>query len=452
MAEIKRPVCSNTKCPMVLHGTCTIGKNEAGCNYEVFANTPAAKNAANVFLDNSIALVFDKPMPKLLAVVTDKADEAQVLLGSTVRVDAIFSHEIEYKRGTFSIEVSAPENVESVNSLMLVDRHTVRNNFKVIKTGEVTFTVTYTDEKGTESTANVAITVINAEDYVAPAPEVIRVVVDKEEVKVEEAVTVQVRTDRPLKAASEVTITVDDKFTKEGEAVLLADKKTVKQVLKAAKEGETEVQAKVTAGKVTKKVAVKVNPADPKPEPPAEEPKITSISANPQSVEVGKDTVVTIVFDKAPNLSDVTIMPDSAKLTQKIAPAVSGNNVTVTYTGKAAGAAKVSAKYKEGEVKETTVTVSQPAPAKAILQSATPAPTSQQVGKDVTVTLAFDKAPVLSEVTITPDAAHLTEKTPKAIQGNNVVVVYTVKGTAGSAKVTAVHNGVTKECNITVTA
>lgn len=451
MAELKRPVCSNTSCPMVLHGTCTVGRNEAGCNYEVSTNTPAAKNAANVFLDNSIALVFDKPMPKLLAVVTDKADEKQVFLGSTVRVDAIFSHEIEYKRGTFKIEVSAPENVESVNSLMLVDRHTIRNNFKVIKTGEVTFTVTYTDEKGTESTANVAITVINVEDYVAPAPEVVRVVVDKAEVKVEDTVTVQVRTDRPLKASSEVTITVDDKFTKEGEAVLLADKKTVKQVLKAAKEGETEVQAQVAAGKVVKKVAVKVN-TNPKPEPPVEDPKIQSVSVNPQSVEVGKDAVVTITFDKAPELGSLVITPDSEKLTEKVKPAVSGNDVTVTYTGKAVGVAKVSAKYKEQEAKETTVTVTQPAPTKAVFKSITAAPTSQQVGKDVTVTLAFDKAPVLGEVTITPDAAHLTVKNPKAISGNNVTVTYTVKGTPGSAKVTAVHNGVTKECTVTVTA
>lgn len=448
MAEIKRPVCSNTKCPMVLHGTCTIGKNEAGCNYEVFANTPAAKNAANVFLDNSIALVFDKPMPKLLAVVTDKADEKQVFLGSTVRVDAIFSHEVEYKRGAFKIEVSAPENVESENSMMLVDRHTVRNNFKVVKEGEVTFTVTYTDEKGVESTANVAITVIKAEDYVAPAPEVIRVVVDKEEVKVGESIVLQVRSDRPLNAANEVAVTVDDKLTKEGDAVLLADKKTVKQVLKAAKEGSTEVQAKVTAGKVTKKVSITVKNVE---TAPSEDPKIVKISANPETVEIGKDTVVTVEFDKTPSLESLVLTPDLTKLTEKVKAAVSDKKVTVTYTGKAQGAAKVSAKYKEQEAKETTITVNQPAPVKAILQKATANPETQQVGKDVVVTLAFDKAPVLSEVTINPDATHLTEKTPKAISGNNVTVTYTVKGDAGPAKVTAIHNGVTKECTITVT-
>lgn len=449
MADLKRPVCSNTKCPMVLHGTCTIGRNEVGCNYEVFANTPAAKNAANVFMDNSVALQFKKPMPKILAVVTDKVDEKQVFLGSTVRVDTIFSHEIEYKRGTFTIEVSPKENVTVENTNVLMDRHTLRNVFKVAKPGEVTFTVKYTDENGTESTANVAITVIEAKDYVAPPAEVIRLVVDKDELKVGESITVQAKADGTLKAASDITFVVDDKLTKEGEAVLLNDKKTVKAVFKAAKAGSTEVSAKTSTGKITRKVAVTVKEA---PVAPEEDPKITGVVAKPATIDIGADTVVTISFDKAPKLSDVTITPDTAKLTQKVAPAISGNTVTVTYTGKAAGAAKVSVKYKEQETQETTITVNQPASAKAVLQSVTASPTTQQVDKDVTITLAFDKAPVLSEVQITPDATHLTEKTPKTISGNNVTVIYTVKGEAGPAKVTAIHNGVTKECTVTVTA
>lgn len=449
MAEIKRPVCSNTKCPMVLHGTCTIGKNEAGCNYEIFANTPAAKNAANVFMDNSVALQFKKPMPKILAVVTDKVDEKQVFLGSTLRVDTIFSHEIEYKRGTFTIEVSPKENVVIENQNVLVDRHTLRNIFKVVKTGEVTFTVKYTDENGTESTANVAVTVIEAKDYVAPPAEVIRLVSDKEEVISGEAVTIQVRTDVAIENATDVTIiTVGSGLTKKGEPVLLSDKKTVKQVYTAATPGNVEVSAKTAKGSVTKKISVTVKAKDPTPGPD-EEPKITAISAAPTAIDIGEDTLVTIQFDKAPKLSDVTITPDNNKLTQKIAPALVGTNVTVTYTGKAAGEAKIVVAYK-GASKETKVTVNQPV-AKAVLQSITAAPTSQAVGKDVVITCTFDKAPVLSEVTITPDSAHFDEKTPKAIEGNNVTVTYTVKGTNGAAKVTAVHNGVTKECTVTVT-
>lgn len=83
---------------------------------------------------------------------------------------------------------------------------------------------------------------------------------------------------------------------------------------------------------------------------------LNTITPSPASVAIGAKSVVTIAFNKAPRLAEVQITADTAKLTESKVKAVSGNNVTVEYTGKAAGVANISVVH-NGVTKTATITV-----------------------------------------------------------------------------------------------
>lgn len=172
---------------------------------------------------------------------------------------------------------------------------------------------------------------------------------------------------------------------------------------------------------------------------------LASVTPNPATVEIGGKSVVTIAFDKAPRLNEVTITPDAAKLTQSVAPHISGNSVQVEYTGKAAGAAKVSVVH-NGITKEGTITVD---PAFA---SVAAAPTSVAINADTVVTMTFTgAAPVLSKVAMTPSAG-LTKKGEITVSGMTAKCTFTGK-TAGSQTVECKYdNANTKTATVTVTA
>lgn len=128
-------------------------------------------------------------------------------------------------------------------------------------------------------------------------------------------------------------------------------------------------------GGVTKTVNVTVN-------------ALPVIDGEPQvsktPIEIDEDVVVTLNFDKAGvKVGEVQVTP-SEGLTQKVAPAVSGTKLTVTYTGKTAGAQTVKFVLR-GVTKTANIVVN----AAATLKSVTADPSSVTQGQDSVITMRF---------------------------------------------------------------
>lgn len=113
--------------------------------------------------------------------------------------------------------------------------------------------------------------------------------------------------------------------------------------------GAQNVTVTYTGVSGSKKADITVN------NPPT--PVFESVAANPTSVAVNADTVVTMTFTgAAPVLSKVAMTP-SEGLTKKGEIAVSGMTATCTFTGKTAGAQTVECKYDNANAKTASVTV-----------------------------------------------------------------------------------------------
>ena len=128
-------------------------------------------------------------------------------------------------------------------------------------------------------------------------------------------------------------------------------------------------------GGVTKTVNITVN-------------ALPVISGEPQvsktPIEIDEDVTVTLNFDKAGvKVGEVQVTP-SEGLTQKVAPAVSGTKLTVTYTGKTAGAQTVTFELR-GVSKTADIVVN----AAAVLKSVAVEPSSVTQGQDSTITMQF---------------------------------------------------------------
>lgn len=128
-------------------------------------------------------------------------------------------------------------------------------------------------------------------------------------------------------------------------------------------------------GGVTKTVNITVN-------------ALPVISGEPQvsktTIEIDEDVTVTLNFDKAGvKVGEVQVTP-SEGLTQKVEPAVSGTKLTVTYTGKTAGAQTVKFELR-GVSKTANIVVN----AAAVLKSVVAEPSSVTQGQDSTITMQF---------------------------------------------------------------
>lgn len=230
------------------------------------------------------------------------------------------------------------------------------------------------------------------------------------------------------------TITATAGLVKKGDVVVATDRTYITQEFTV---GDQVTQQTVTATSYGVNKTATVTPVA--------KAVIASVTPAPTSVEIGGKSTVTIAFDKAPRLAEVAITYDQAKLTEATAKKISGNNVVVEYTGKAAGAAEVSVVH-NGVTKKGTITVN---PAYAI-NTVVADPTIVLVGADTTVTATFNRGPVLENVTFQPSTG-LTQKEAPRVEGNTVVAKYTGK-TAGAQNVTVTYTGVSgsKKADITV--
>lgn len=169
-----------------------------------------------------------------------------------------------------------------------------------------------------------------------------------------------------------VTVTVPAGLTTKTPAAISG--KTLTLVVTGKTPGAQKVTLKF--GGVTKEVTVTVNPLPVFSGEP---------TASPATVEVGQDVTITQKFNKAGvKVSSVTLTP-SAGLTLKTAAVISGDTLTVVYTGKTAGAQTVGIAY-NGTTKTARVTVEN----KPVIKTVTADPQSVVQGNDSTVTITFE--------------------------------------------------------------
>lgn len=85
---------------------------------------------------------------------------------------------------------------------------------------------------------------------------------------------------------------------------------------------------------------------------------LNSVEAQPTTVTVGQDVTVTFKFDKKPELSKLKITVEDSHFTEKTPAAISGNNITATYTTKGeAGTGKITGVYNTNQTKEVSITI-----------------------------------------------------------------------------------------------
>ena len=123
-------------------------------------------------------------------------------------------------------------------------------------------------------------------------------------------------------------------------------------------------------------------------------------------------------------------------------PVIIGNKIRYTIQGKAAGLATVTASYDGGNVKSDTIMVEN----KPVFQNLTIDNNMPVTGEDITITATFDKTPILSDYNAVPTDG-LVLKTQPRIEGNTIIIVYTVRD-PGEQRVVVTYDGESK----TVTA
>lgn len=234
---------------------------------------------------------------------------------------------------------------------------------------------------------------------------------------------------------SKIKLTIPAGLTQKGDITVNDAEKKATVVVTGKTVGVQEVSVSYNGGEA-KEVTITVTAA------PAFSGDPT---ATPATIDIGQDSVISqaLTVDGV-SVDDVTVTVP-AGLTQKVAPAINGKTLTLTVTGKTAGAHDVTLEF-AGATKTVTITVNA---LPAFVGEPVANPTAIEVGADVTITQEFDKAGVkVADVTLTPSAG-LTLKTAAAISGTTLTVVYTGK-TAGAQTVGIKYNGVTKTANVTV--
>lgn len=235
---------------------------------------------------------------------------------------------------------------------------------------------------------------------------------------------------------AKIKVTLPEGLTQKGEISVDEAKKTATVVVTGKTVGQHTVSVTYNGGAAkTTNVTVTAAPAfsgDP--------------TASPASIHIGEESVISQAFTvDGIQPSEVTVtVPEG--LTKKGEHTISGKSLSLTVTGKTAGAHEVQLQFK-GVTKKVTVNVTEVPPAFSGEPVADPA--TVKVGADVTVTQEFTKAGVVaSEVVLTPSAG-LTLKTPASVSGTTFTVVYTAK-TAGAQTVKLEYKGASKTASVTV--
>lgn len=150
---------------------------------------------------------------------------------------------------------------------------------------------------------------------------------------------------------SDLTLTVDDKAQVQEELKLNGDGTSATAKYRTTKVGQCQISLKVKYGKVTKTASVDVQP----------QPEVTSVTANPETIDLGANTTITIAFDKAiKDVSELTLNVDNKlEVVTPLALTEGGGGATAVYRGTQAGTSNISAKTVKGGntiTEEVTIT------------------------------------------------------------------------------------------------
>jgi len=168
---------------------------------------------------------------------------------------------------------------------------------------------------------------------------------------------------------------------------------------------------------------------------------ISSITVSPATLTVGEDGLVTVLFDKELTASQsAPSMQVDAGLMVKVPFALNGTRTggTMTVTALTAGVQQIRG-ILAAQTTTRNVLVSDTS---AHLVAVTANPSVVYQTQDVTITASFDKVPVLSKATFTPDPG-MQLKTAPTVQGNSIVAVYTITTALGAVSVDFAYEGET---------
>lgn len=116
-------------------------------------------------------------------------------------------------------------------------------------------------------------------------------------------------------------------------------------------------------------------------------------------------------------------------------PVINGNKITYVIQGVKAGLATVTAAYDNGAVKSDTILV-EDAP---LMNGITVDNNIPYTGEDITVTVSFNKVPLLSDIHFTTSSGLVLKEEPR-VDGTTIVVVYTVSD-PGQHQIIANYDG-----------
>lgn len=187
-------------------------------------------------------------------------------------------------------------------------------------------------------------------------PEVTSLSISPKTVNQNGVVTITINLSKAVNSTSDITLTVDNKMTVKTALALNTAKTQATATYTATTVGTCNISVKTVKGITTKTDKVTIN------EVPA---VLKTVVAVPNAIDVGATTVVTATFDKAPKLADVQVSFNTTNLQQTVAPAISGNTVTLTLKGLVASASDVTVTHKSVSLK-AKVTVNAPASASEV--------------------------------------------------------------------------------------
>lgn len=274
--------------------------------------------------------------------------------------------------------------------------------------------------------------------YIADPPEVKVLSVTPMELLKEEVITITASFTKKVKNVSDLTLTVDNKATVLEELKLTEDGMSATAKYTAKTVGQCNISLKVKYGDVIKNATVEIQA----------QPEVTTVTANPSTIDKGANTTLTIQLDRAiKDVSEITLTVDD-KLTEVTPLALTENKASAiaTYRGVTGGTSNISAKTVMGEQTKTTTVTITPDPTMTVDN----VPASLNVGQKQTLRISLSNATDFEIQNDNTEALTFNKQTKEvnAINSNGRPANLTFTPTRGSLKGTPIK----KSINVNPTA
>lgn len=391
----------------------------------------------------------EKALPKLVALVSDYAEDEEYYVGKRFFVDAVFDHQLTYEDSlNVKWDIQPKENFRFGMVCGRPDARTVRQEIIPTKAGNIVVKAEYKDKKGTISKMMLAIKT-NALKATADSLRTVQIInmeYSNEHVTdtflVNQDEEVKVYFDSIMENEKGFSIITSENIEITKEFKLAEDRKSGTFTFACKATGKGSVQVCTTG---TSYIGFYI----PVEEAPAEL-ELVSIS-EPLEVIKGQQVKCVLTFNnfllEVPAELKVTL--DNANV-KEIKKEVLDKTITITYEGMIEGVTQVTAQLGDATPsKECQVTIQ-----KEATQIATATIEKETVAsdEDVKVSAEFDEYPVQDKVNITPATqGSLTKKGKPIIAGKKATQEFT-PNIPGRHKINVAYEGVegTKEVEVVV--